>query len=197
MASISARGKIDIEVDDNGVKAHGPVIVGGQKASISWARSFNSTDKRDEVMLDATLDDMARRKLGFDVSGFVQGPIKARVSGLIEGRKLVKADIDADLSRAYAFLDVIGWSRPPTAKTLASLSIDLTSPKAIVIKDLKISGKDLKIQGNIGSLPTAGLSRARCRWSISTTRLRLGSGSRRSRECSTCRSPARPSMRDG
>jgi hypothetical protein len=152
-----SEGKIDIEVDDNGVKAHGPVIVGGQKASISWARSFNSTDKRDEVILDATLDDMARRKLGFDVSGFVQGPIKARVSGLIEGRKLVKADIDADLSRAYAFLDVIGWSRPPTAKTLASLSIDLTSPKAIVIKDLKISGKDLKIQGNIRIAPDGGI----------------------------------------
>ena len=160
-------GKIDIEVDDNGVKAHGPVVVGGQAASISWARSFNSTDRRDEVILDATLDDMARRKLGFDVSGFVQGPIKARVSGLIEGRKLVKADIDADLSRAYAFLDVIGWSRAPAAKTQASLSIDLTSPKGILVKDLKISGKDLKIQGNMrigpdgaileGTLPVVNL----------------------------------------
>jgi hypothetical protein len=134
-------GKIDIELDDHGVKAHGPVMVGGQKATIAWARSFASTDGQDEVILDATLDDMARRKLGIDVSGFVQGPIKARVSGLIDGRKLVKADIDADLSRAYVFLDVIGWSRPPTAKTTASLSLDLTSPKAILVKDLKIRAR--------------------------------------------------------
>jgi hypothetical protein len=148
-----SEGKIDIELDDDGVKAHGPVMVGGQKASVSWARSFGSSERRDEVILDATLDDMARRKLGLDVSGFVQGPIKARVSGLIEGRKLVKADIDADLSRAYVFLDVIGWSRPPTAKTTASLSIDLTSPKAILIKDLKILGKDLKIQGSMRIAP--------------------------------------------
>lgn len=148
-----SEGKIDIELDDDGVKAHGPVMVGGQKASVSWARSFGSSDRRDEVILDATLDDMARRKLGLDVSGFVQGPIKARVSGLIDGRKLVKADIDADLSRAYVFLDVIGWSRPPTAKTTATLSIDLTSPKAILIKDLKIVGKDLKIQGSMRIAP--------------------------------------------
>ena len=152
-----SEGKIDIELDDHGVKAHGPVMVGGQKATIAWARSFASTDGQDEVILDATLDDMARRKLGIDVSGFVQGPIKARVSGLIEGRKLVKADIDADLSRAYAFLDVIGWSRPPTAKTTASMSLDLTSPKAILVKDLKIQGKDLKIQGTMRIAPDGSI----------------------------------------
>ena len=132
-------------------------MVGGQKATIAWARSFASTDGQDEVILDATLDDMARRKLGIDVSGFVQGPIKARVSGVIDGRKLVKADIDADLSRAYAFLDVIGWSRPPTAKTTASLSLDLTSPKAILVKDLKIQGKDLKIQGTMRIAPDGSI----------------------------------------
>ena len=106
---------------------------------------------------------------GIDVRIFVQGPIKARVSGLIDGRKLVKADIDADLSRAYAFLDVIGWSRPPTAKTTASLSLDLTSPKAILVKDLKIQGKDLKIQGSMRIAPDGTSSTARCRWSISTS----------------------------
>ena len=124
------------------------MVIAGQKASISWARSFDKTQTRDEVILDATLDDVARRKLGLDVSGFVQGPIKARVAGQVEGRKLVKADIDADLSRAYVFLDVIGWSRVPTPKTQASLSLDLTSPKGVLVRDLKISGKDLRIEGN-------------------------------------------------
>ncbi|MFO1089411.1 MAG: DUF3971 domain-containing protein [Hyphomicrobiales bacterium] len=146
-----AGGDIGVDVTETGVTASGPAMINGQKSAISWNRQFakEGSSPLDTISIESSFDDAARKKLGIDLSGFMEGPVKAKVTGDLEGRELKDMQVSVDLSKVRMFLDTISWSRPAQPKTQASFDLDLTQPKIYRIKGLKITGPNLDIAGDL------------------------------------------------
>ena len=69
-------------------------------------------DAEAEVRIQATLDENARSKLGFDLSGFLTGPMPIKLSGRVpahEGDS--RFAIEADLTQAKIDNLLPGWSK--------------------------------------------------------------------------------------
>ncbi len=143
-------GRFAIDVAQTGITVKGPAQLNGQKADVVWERLFaKDGPPNDRVTLEATLDDAARRKLGVDLSAFLEGPTRAKLSADLDAGQLKNIAVDVDLSKVRMYLESIGWSRPPQPKTQAKFGLDLSSPKVFGVRNLEITGANLEIAGNL------------------------------------------------
>ncbi|MBC8038334.1 MAG: AsmA-like C-terminal domain-containing protein [Rhizobiales bacterium] len=153
-------GQFDISVADGKIDASGAAKINGVDAKIGWHREAGP-NARQSAVIEATLDEDERKKIGVDLGEFLTGPVGVRA--VIDD--LTGADgkiaINANLSKTAMHIDTINWQRPATAKTQASLVYYGKGDQGRRVENLEITGAGLAIKGNVALSATGGLREAK------------------------------------
>lgn len=124
---------------------------GGAPASFEYAKPV---DGDMTFVLQATLDDAARQKLGMDLAG-LSGTVGVKLSGIV-GAKSKTADVDIDLTGARLAELVPGWSKPAGKQARLTAKATVTSA-GTKLDDLVVSGQGVNIRGTVELDSKAGL----------------------------------------
>jgi hypothetical protein len=131
-----------------GFQLKGDVRIGSTPVSLEYRKSRGDPDA--EVRIAGTLDEAARKSLGFDAGDAISGNIPIRLSGRVamtaerEGRFAV----DADLTPAQIDGLLPGWAKPTGKPARATFTL-ATKPQSIRIEDLLIEGSGSGVKGTI------------------------------------------------
>ncbi len=152
-------GEIDLSVEKGAFIAKGPARIGGVPAKLTWARAAGA-EARQSAVIEAKLDAALRKKLGIDLSNFMDGAmtVKAEIADLADPQGHI--GIEADLSDATMRIGAISWDRPATEKTRATLDYFSKGEKGRRIEDLVIKGPGLLIKGDISLAAKGGMRQA-------------------------------------
>ncbi|MEA2939464.1 MAG: hypothetical protein QOC56_2968, partial [Alphaproteobacteria bacterium] len=105
--------------NNQGYQIRGDVKINGVPAALDYRKPRGDADA--ELRFQATLDDAARVKLGFDVGAYLSGPVPVKINGRVtsvEGGESRYA-VEADLTQARVDKLLPGWIKPAgrTART--------------------------------------------------------------------------------
>ncbi|MDP9137875.1 MAG: hypothetical protein M3N38_06825, partial [Pseudomonadota bacterium] len=132
------------------VSGKGTVELNSVPAAIAWSRPVGKgISGGDQLVIEADLDDLERKRLGLDMGGFVRGRARIKLAGENMRGKLGRAHVEANLDRSELRVDAIRWRRPPGSKATASFDIDFTDPQHKTIDNLKVEGTDLSVAGRL------------------------------------------------
>ncbi len=141
------------------LEAKGPVKINGVPVEMTWRRAAGPGGKQ-SALIEATLDDEERKKIGVDLGEFLRGPmaVKADLADLAdpEGR----IDIEADLSKSEMQIAAIS-GRGRRFQDQCELRLLQQGEKGRRIEDLVIKGEGLLIRGDVSLLPKGGMKEAR------------------------------------
>jgi hypothetical protein len=116
----------------------------------------------------ATVDDAARRRLGYDLVPYLTGPVDVRVD--MEGRRSRSAiTARADLSQAALAVSEAGWKKPAGVAAQAEADIVLTDGRMSAIDRFALTAPGASVDGRAAVDPATGDWRR-----IDARRLRLG-----------------------
>lgn len=137
-----------ITANNQGYQVKGDVRIGGTPAAVEYRKLRDETDA--SFRLQATLDDAARSRLGFDLYNTINGPIPVRVAGRISpnAEQDSKFSIDADLGQAKIDNLLPGWSKPAGRALRASFNY-VSKPKSTRLEDIVIEGQGTSVKGNV------------------------------------------------
>src|SRR5215831_687563 len=102
-----------------------------------------------DVRVQATLDESARSKFGFDLGGLLTGPVPIKLSGRVaanEGDS--RFAMEADLSQAKVDNLLPGWLKPPGRPARASFTL-INKPGSTRIEDLMVEGAGASVKGAV------------------------------------------------
>ena len=131
-----------------GFQLKGDVRIGSTPVSLEYRKSRGDPDA--EVRIAGTLDEAARKSLGFDVGDAISGNIPIRLSGRVAMTSDREAHlaVDADLTASKIEGLLPGWSKPSGKPARATFTLT-TKPQAIHIDDLLIEGSGSGVKGSI------------------------------------------------
>ncbi len=142
------KGTIAVTVEGGAIAAEGPMKINGIEANVNWRREAGEGAKQSAV-IEATLDDKEREKIGAKLGDYLTGPVSVKATIPDLGNKEGGVDIDVNLAKAELRLAVIGWTRPPKAKTRGSFTFYAGGKDGRRIENLDIAGPDLVIKGAV------------------------------------------------
>ncbi|MCB1378450.1 MAG: AsmA-like C-terminal domain-containing protein [Alphaproteobacteria bacterium] len=153
-------GTVDLIVGDGKMSANGPVRINGVPVKLKWDQAAGAAGRQSAV-IEASLDDDDRKKIGIDLGEFLRGPVslKAEIPDL--GDPEGRIDIDADLAKAEMRIGAINWVRPPAAKTRASFSYFGKGDKGRRVENLAIKGPGVTIKGAVSLAGDSSLREAK------------------------------------
>lgn len=137
---------LKLVADNQGFRVKGDVKIGGQPAVLDYRK--NSEGDAD-VRLAATLDDVARARLGVDLGTSVSGAIPIKLIG-----KIGSADhenrfgIDADLTPARIDNILPGWTKVAGKATRVTFNV-VQKPQGTRFEDVLIEGSGTLIKGAV------------------------------------------------
>ena len=136
-----------VRADNQGYVLRGDVKINGIPALLEYKKLRDETEA--EVRVAATLDEPARARLGFDLGGYVSGPMPVRINGRVpieSGDS--RYSVEADLTQARVDRLLPGWVKP--AGRQARMSFLMTSrPQYMRLDDLSIEGPGLLVKGSV------------------------------------------------
>jgi hypothetical protein len=139
---------LHVVANNQGFWIKGDVKLNGIPAVLDYRKPRGDGDA--EIRLQSTLDEAARAKLGFDLAGYVSGPVPVKVNGRItafEGGESRFA-IDADLTPSRIDNLLPGWTKASGKATHATLTV-VSRPQATRFDDVVIEGPGTSVKGSI------------------------------------------------
>jgi hypothetical protein len=153
--------------NNQGYWIKGDVKLNGTPAALDYRKPRGDGDA--EVRIQSTLDEAARAKLGFDLAGYVSGPVPIKVNGRVtafEGGESRFA-IEADLTPSRIDNLLPGWTKSPGKAARATFTV-VSRPQATRFDDVVIDGPGTSVKGSVevdengqvqtASFPTFNLS---------------------------------------
>jgi len=137
-----------VVANNQGYWIKGDVKLSGIPIALDYRKPRGDGDA--EVRLQGTLDEAARAKLGFDLAGYVSGPLPVKVNGRVaafEGGESRYA-IDADLTPARIDNLLPGWSKPSGKSTHATFTV-VSRPPSTRFDDIVIDGPGTSVKGSV------------------------------------------------
>jgi hypothetical protein len=102
-----------------------------------------------DVRVQATLDENARSKFGFDLGGLLTGPVPIKLSGRVAANDGdSRFAMEADLSQAKIDNLLPGWLKPPGRPARATFTL-INKAAATRIEDLMVEGAGVSVKGTI------------------------------------------------
>src|SRR5262249_9210079 len=124
----------------------GDVKINGIPATLDYRKP---REAEADIRVQATLDENARNKLGFDLSGFVSGPIPIKLSGRMPARDAdPRFAIDADLTQAKVDNLLPGWSKPAGQSARAAFTL-INKPGATRFEDVVVDAPGATVKGAV------------------------------------------------
>jgi hypothetical protein len=138
---------LKIAANNQGYQIKGDVKIGGTPAALDYRKLKD--DAEAEIRIQATLDEAARTRFGFDLGTAVSGPVAVKLGGRVgsndrEGRFTV----EADLTQARIDNLLPGWTKPAGKPARANFAL-VNKPQSIRFEDLAIEGSGAQVKGNV------------------------------------------------
>lgn len=151
-------GRLDLEADNDGLRANGAVEIDGVPMSVRWSRDFAGADSADRLALAATIGSDLLREKGLDLGEALSGPValSATVVRRPDGR--MEASGIADLYRARLALPALAWEKPPNRRAVLTFGLQQDAEGAVDLHNLSLTSDDLQASGRAG-LDAAGTLR--------------------------------------
>ena len=139
-------GDFAIDINPETIAVKGPAKLNGVAAKISWTKPRNGGEA--DIGIETTLTEKLRGRMGIKLDSYLEGdiPVKMKLNGSGPGSQIA---VNADLSGVAMRVSAAGWSRPAAKGTVASFVFEDQGKDGRVIKDLKITGKGLRISGDV------------------------------------------------
>ena len=145
-----AGGNMSFNYGAGRVSAKGTVQLNKVPTFIEWSRNIAKNATGAETLyLESELDDRERLELGLDMGGFVRGPVRIKLNAEQPRGRLGRAKVEALLTKAELRIDAMRWWRPPGIESRASFDVDFTDPDNRLISNLRITGGNLAIAGDV------------------------------------------------
>jgi hypothetical protein len=137
---------LKVSANTQGYSLKGDIKLAGTPASVELRKARDSADS--EIKLQATFDDAARSRLGFDLYGAASGPIPIKLSGRIAGApdQDNRFGIDADLTQVKIDNLLPGWVKAAGRPARAAATY-VTAGGGGRLDDIVIDGAGAAIKG--------------------------------------------------
>ena len=143
-------GSLDVNVTEQAVDAKGDILIKGVPAKLAWQRLFDAPDDRQPpIKVTALLDDAGREKLGIKVSNLLQGPLPVTLSIVRDAKGTQAMSMQADLTNTQLIFGNMGWTKPKGRPATIQFDIDKAEDGTTDLKNLKIFGDDIAIDGSV------------------------------------------------
>ena len=137
---------LKVSANNQGHWIRGDVKINGVPAALDYRKP---RDGDADVRVQATLDENARNKFGFDLGGFLTGPVPVKLSGRVPAQEGdSRFAVEADLTQAKVDNLLPGWSRLPAAPR-AQPSRWSTSRTGTRFEDLVIEAPGASVKGAV------------------------------------------------
>jgi hypothetical protein len=136
-----------VRADNQGYVLRGDVKINGIPALLEYRKVRDQSEA--EVRVAATLDEAGRARLGFDLSGYVTGPMPMKINGRVplEGGDS-RYSVEADLTPARIDRLLPGWVKPAGRQARMSFMMTRAS-QSMRLDDLSIEGSGLSVKGMV------------------------------------------------
>jgi hypothetical protein len=124
----------------------GDVKINGVPAVLDYRKP---RDGDADIRVQTTLDESTRSKFGFDLAGFLTGPVPIKLSGRVAANDGdCRLAIEADLTQAKVDNLLPGWLKPPGRAGRATFTL-IKQPTATRIEDLVMEGAGASVKGMV------------------------------------------------
>lgn len=147
-------GALDVNVTEQALDARGDILIKGVPAELAWQRIFYEPEERQPpIRISATLDENARETLGLKISHLVRGPLPVTLL-IARGADGTQAlSMQADLTQAQLIFGNMGWTKAPGRSATVQFDIVQAEDGSVDLKNFKILGDDIAIDGTISLDP--------------------------------------------
>ena len=134
--------------NNQGYQIRGDMRIGGVPAIAEMRRNAGEFDA--EVKLQATLDDAARTRLGWDTTGNLSGPVMLKVNGRVDlgGDQENRLAVEADFGQAKVENLLPGWVKPANRPARATFVYAGGKGRPGRFDDIVLDGGGATIRGN-------------------------------------------------
>lgn len=138
-----------VTADPDGYEARGDVRIGGMPAMVDYRKPRGDGDG--ELRLQATFDDAARSRFGFDFNGAVSGPIPIRLGAKIapSAEQDSRFAIEADLTQAKIDNLLPGWTKPAAKAARATFTMTSHKGTNTRIDDIVVVDGGVSVKGSV------------------------------------------------
>jgi hypothetical protein len=138
---------LKVNANNNGYWIRGDVKINGVAANLDYRKPRDAPDA--DVRLTTTLDESARSKLGFELAGYLSGPIAIKLNGRMQAQDVdSKFHIEADLTQAKIDNLLPGWSKPTGKWGRATFTLVNKAPNTR-FEDLVVEGPGISVKGMV------------------------------------------------
>ena len=146
---------LKVAANAQGYTFKGDVKIGATPASIEYRKTAGESEP--EVRLQATLDEAARTRFGFDLYGALKGPVPIKLAGrMASGERDSRYAVEADLTQAKIDNLLPGWQKPAGKAARAVFAL-LAKPRATRFEDILVEGAGTLVKGTIEVDPNGDL----------------------------------------
>jgi hypothetical protein len=144
-----------MSANNQGYQLKGDVKIGGTPASLDYRKPKAGADA--EVRIQATLDEAARARFGFDLGNAVSGPLPIKLGGRVASDdRESRFAVEADLTPVKIDNLLPGWAKPSGKSARANFNL-VNKPQSTRFEDLVIDGSGVLVKGNIEIDPTGDI----------------------------------------
>jgi hypothetical protein len=137
---------LKVSANNQGHWIKGDVKINGLPAVLDFRKPREADG---EVRVQATLDDSARSKLGFDLGGALVGPIPVKLSGRVAPRDSEsRLAVEADLTQAKVENMLPGWSKAAGEAAHATFAL-VSKSQSTRFEDIVIESTNTVVKGMV------------------------------------------------
>ena len=138
-----------VTADPDGYQARGDVRIGGMPAMVDYRKPRGDVDA--ELRLQATFDDAARSRFGFDFNGALTGPVPIRLGAKVASSPELDSRfaIEADLTQAKIDNLLPGWTKPAAKAARATFTMASRKGTNTRIDDIVVEGGGVSVKGSV------------------------------------------------
>lgn len=137
---------LKVAATNQGYQIRGDVRINGTPAVLDFRKNADSAEA--DIRLQATLDEAARTRFGFNTGPALSGPVPVKISGKYAGDRDTRLTVEADLTPAKVDNLMPGWVKPAGRQARATFTL-ASKDKATRVEDLVIDGPGTNVRGTI------------------------------------------------
>jgi hypothetical protein len=136
---------LKVSANNQGYWIRGDVKINGIPAIFDYRKT---RDADPDIRVQATLDDSARSKLGFDLGGILVGPVPLKLNGRVAHEGESRFAVEADLTQAKVDNLLPGWSKGGGEAARATFTL-VNKQQTTRFEDMSIEAANTSVKGMV------------------------------------------------